>query len=263
MASIQLDDVTLTFQVWQNKHITLKEFILKQVLRRQLRKTVSSVTALRNLSFSIEEGERFGIIGSNGSGKSTLLKMLGGIYTPTTGSCHVTGAAYTMLDLGVGIETEANGWENIAYLSYLQGQSPTEVKRKSKAIAEFSELGELLNIPVRYYSSGMMVRLVFSVATEIEPEVLIIDEVFGAGDLGFQDKARKRMLDLIDRAKVLVLASHDLQTVATLCTRVLWIHKGVVQMIGDPVEVTEAYKYFRQPGDAPLPHPQPAERLAA
>jgi len=263
MAAIELDDVTLTFQVWQNKHMSLKEFVLKAILRKHVTKPVSAVTALRNVSFRVEEGDRFGIVGSNGSGKSTLLKLLTGIYTPTSGSCTVVGDAYSMLDLGVGVEAEANGWENIAYLSYLQGQTPGDVKRKQKLIAEFSELGDLMDIPVRYYSSGMLVRLVFSVATEIEPEVLIIDEIFPAGDIGFQDKARRRMTELIGKAKILVMASHDLPTLCDVCTKVLWIHKGVVQMVGDPVAVTEAYKHYMQHGDVPLPHPAQVERLAA
>ncbi|HZU37185.1 MAG TPA: ATP-binding cassette domain-containing protein, partial [Gemmataceae bacterium] len=188
MARIELDDVSLTFRVRKNSRITLKEFLVGQLFRRS-KNPIMQVNALRNVNLRIEQGDRVGILGHNGAGKSTLLKLLAGIYPPTSGRLMVQGRISSLFDISLGFEPEANGWENISYRSYLQGETPRTLRHKKAAIAEFSELGEFLNMPIRYYSAGMVVRLAFSIATAIDPEILLVDEVLSVGDLAFQIKA--------------------------------------------------------------------------
>jgi ABC-type polysaccharide/polyol phosphate transport system ATPase subunit len=200
------------------------------------------VCALRDVSLVIEPGERVGVIGPNGAGKSTLLKLLAGVYEPTRGRRIVTGRVSSLFDLMVGFEPEATGWENIRYRGYLQGETPRTLSHKISDIAEFSELGEFLNMPVRYYSAGMLVRLAFSIATAIEPEVLIIDEVLSVGDMAFQEKARRRMREMMAQAELMVVVSHDLDSLADLCLRGLWLDHGRVREQGPMKKVINSYK---------------------
>jgi ABC-type polysaccharide/polyol phosphate transport system ATPase subunit len=183
-----------------------------------------------------------GIIGHNGAGKSTLLRLLAGIYMPTEGRVNVEGRVSSLFDISLGFEPEANGWENIAYRSYLQGETPGSMRRKKYAIAEFSELGEAMDRPVRYYSAGMMVRLAFSIATAIDPEVLLVDEVLGVGDLSFQNKARERMKEMMAKAHLMVMVSHDLDAIEKTCTRALWMDHGRMIQSGPCAEVIAAYR---------------------
>ena len=189
----------------------------------------------------MEQGERVGIIGHNGAGKSTLLKLLAGIYPPTSGTRRVSGRVSSLFDISLGFEPEANGWDNIRFRSYLQGETPRSVQPRMQTIADFSELGEFLDMPVRYYSSGMLVRLAFSVATAIEPEILIVDEVLSAGDHSFQAKAQQRMQALISHAQAVVVVSHDLSSLTKMCSRILWLDHGRIQMSGPAEEVISAY----------------------
>lgn len=247
MTSIRLENVSLTFQVRQRRRMTFKEFFLQHGLRHKDNPLVE-VRALRDLTLQVGEGERLGIVGHNGAGKSTLLKLIAGIYPPSQGQLTVTGKISSMLDLGVGIEAEATGWENIAYRCYLQGDSPAEVRAKRDAIAAFTELGDALHRPVRFYSDGMRVRLLFAIATAVEPHILLLDEILGAGDLSFQEKARQRMNDLIDRARLMVLTSHDLRALRRLCSRVIWMHRGRIVRDGDPNAVIDAYRIHMRNG---------------
>ncbi len=246
MARIELNDVSLTFRVRPNKHMTLKEFVLKQMFRKPTQ-PVMEVNALRSVSFTVEQGERIGLIGHNGAGKSTMLKVLAGVYQPTSGRRIVEGRICSLFDISLGFEPEANGWDNIAYRSYLQGETPRTIRNKIQEIAEFSELGDFLNMPVRYYSAGMLVRLAFSIATAIEPEVLLVDEVLGAGDLAFQTKARQRMRELMERAHLIVMVSHDLMSMEELCDRIVWMDHGRVHRIGPSREIVAAYEQAAQP----------------
>ncbi len=199
MTLIQLDDVGLRFQVRRFGRISLKAYLLQGFFRRS-KKATFEVQALEHINLTVGEGDRLGIIGPNGAGKSTLLKLLAGIYPPTAGVRRVRGHVSALFDIALGFELDANGWENMAYRGYLQGESPRSIRAKMDSIAEFSELGDFLNMPVRYYSAGMMVRLAFSIATAIEPEILVVDEVLAAGDLAFQTKARDRMRALMSSA---------------------------------------------------------------
>jgi ABC-type polysaccharide/polyol phosphate transport system ATPase subunit len=241
MARIELNGVSLTYRVRQQKVLTLKEFLVGQMFR-QSRNPVREVHALRDVTLSIGRGERLGVIGHNGAGKSTMLRLLAGIYPPTAGRLTVEGKISSLFDIALGFEGEATGWENIAYRCYLQGETPRGVKTKRDAIAEFSELGDFLNMPVRYYSAGMMVRLAFSIATAIDPEVLLVDEVLSVGDLSFQNKATARMREMMAKAHLMVMVSHDLGSLAKLCNRVVWMDHGRPIRDGDVDEVIAAYR---------------------
>lgn len=240
MAFIELEHVDLTFKVRQKGRVTLKEFLLKQWFRPS-RNPIMEVRALQDVTLSLKRGSRLGIIGQNGAGKSTLLKLLAGIYPPAKGTRKVEGRISSLFDLALGFEMEANGWENIAFRSYLQGETPRTIKPKLQEIADFSELGEFLNTPVRYYSSGMICRLAFAIATAIEPEILLVDEVLSVGDLGFQAKARQRMTDMMHKAEVIVMVSHDLGILPKVCDQVVWLEHGRIRQHGPSAQVIAAY----------------------
>ena len=199
MARIELDRVSLTFQVRKHGRITLKEFLVRQMFRRSVNPFMT-VEALRNVSLSITAGERVGILGHNGAGKSTLLKLLAGIYPPTKGERSVEGRISSLFDIALGFEMDATGWENICFRGYLQGETPRSIRAKMQPIAEFTELGKFLDMPVRYYSAGMMVRLAFSIATAVEPEILLVDEVLGGVSVTPSTMANARRLLADDRA---------------------------------------------------------------
>jgi ABC-type polysaccharide/polyol phosphate transport system ATPase subunit len=240
MSLIELNDVGLLFRVRKLGRISLKEYLL-QGLFRPSKKNSFEVHALEHIDLTVKEGERLGIIGHNGAGKSTLLKLLAGIYPPTSGTRCVRGQISSLFDIALGFEQEASGRENIKYRCYLQGETPKSVRAKMQEIADFSELGEFLDMPVRYYSAGMMVRLAFSIATAIEPEILLVDEVLAAGDISFQANARDRMRALMSTARAVVLVSHDLSAIEMICDRVLWLEHGRMQMLGPTEEVIAAY----------------------
>ncbi|MCE5267986.1 MAG: ABC transporter ATP-binding protein [Planctomycetaceae bacterium] len=240
MSVIQLDDVGLKFQVRRFGRISLKEYLLQGLFRRA-KKATFEVQALEHIDLCVEEGDRLGIIGHNGAGKSTLLKLLAGIYPPSSGHRRVDGRVSALFDIALGFEHDASGWENICYRGFLQGETPRSIRAKMQPIADFSELGDFLNMSVRYYSAGMMVRLAFSIATAIEPEILIVDEVLAAGDLAFQTKAREKMKHLISRARAVIVVSHDLASLELMCDRVLWLDHGHVRQLGPAKEVIAAY----------------------
>jgi ABC-type polysaccharide/polyol phosphate transport system ATPase subunit len=243
MASIDLKNVSLTFRVRPAGKITLKEFLIKHLQRRAGRGLIE-VRALQDVCLNFREGQRVGIIGANGAGKSTLLKLLAGIYPPTRGKRRVEGRISSLFDIALGFEGDANGWENISFRGYLQGETPRSMRQKIRPIAEFSELGEFLDMPVRYYSAGMMVRLAFSIATAIEPEILLVDEVLSVGDMAFQEKARRRMREMMDKAQLIVAVSHDLVALAKLCDYGVWMDHGRVRKVGPMSEVNSAYIEF-------------------
>jgi ABC-type polysaccharide/polyol phosphate transport system ATPase subunit len=241
MVKIDLDDVSLDFKVRRFKHLTLKEFLVRGLFSRSANPVIH-VHALRDVSLRVGEGERVGIIGHNGAGKSTLLKLLAGIYPPSKGRRVVNGRINSLFDITLGFEQDASGWENIYYRGYMQGETPRTLKPKVAAIAEFSELGEFLDMPVRYYSAGMMIRLAFSIATASDPEILVVDEVLSVGDLSFQAKAARRIRELMAQARLMVIVSHDLKNLQKLCTRMVWMDHGRIRQIGPPKETIAAYE---------------------
>jgi ABC-type polysaccharide/polyol phosphate transport system ATPase subunit len=239
MPRIDLENVSLTFRVRPHGRTTLKEYLIRQIRRSAAPKM--KVRALQGVDLHVGDGERLGIIGHNGAGKSTLLRLIAGIYPPTRGRRLVQGRISSLFEIALGFEMDASGWENISFRSYLQGETPWSIRNKLQPIAEFTELGSFLDMPVRYYSAGMMVRLAFSIATAMEPEILLIDEVLSVGDLAFQEKARRRMQDMMAKARLMVLVSHDLKSLASLCTRAVWMDHGKVRQLGPVEEVVTAY----------------------
>ena len=240
MARIDLTDASLTFSLRKSKNVTLKQYLLKGLFLKSFNPKVN-IHALADLNLSATDGDRIGVIGHNGAGKSTLLKMIAGVYPPTSGAVKVQGSICSLFEISLGFEPEATGWENIRYRGYLQGETPKTLAGKVEEIAAFSELGDFLNIPVRYYSAGMMVRLAFSIATAAEPEVLLVDEVLSVGDASFQQKAKQRMKEMMSRSRLMVMVSHDIGSVVDMCNRAVWLEHGRIRMQGFPSDVTAAY----------------------
>jgi ABC-type polysaccharide/polyol phosphate transport system ATPase subunit len=199
------------------------------------------VNALRDISFSVQEGDRLGLIGHNGAGKSTLLKVLAGIYQPTAGVLSTVGHIVSTLNLALGMEPEATGMENIVTRGLLLGLKKREIQQKLNEIAEFTQLGEYLEMPVRIYSSGMATRLAFATVTAMNADVLLMDEVIGTGDAAFVDKAAKRLKDFMSRSKILVLASHSEAMIRQFCNKVLLLEHGKMLAIGGIDEMFELY----------------------
>jgi len=187
------------------------------------------VTALENVSFELKAGDRLGLVGTNGAGKTTLLKVLYGIYEPTAGRVLVDGRVDALYNIGLGFRGEATGRRNIVLRGLINGWSEEQIEARIEDIIEFSELGDFIDLPLKSYSSGMSARLAFSVATALEPEILLMDEWIGAGDPDFQAKASKRMAEFADKAGIIVLASHNPALIKKTCTKVLELHQGRVQ----------------------------------
>lgn len=246
MALIEMDHVGISFRVRQQRVLTLKEFLVGQMFRSS-KNPVRVVEALKDIHLTIRRGDRVGLIGHNGAGKSTMLKMLAGVYLPTEGRLTVQGKVSSLFDITLGFEPEATGWENINYRGYLQGETPTTMKKKRDQIAEFSELGDFLNMPIRFYSAGMTVRLAFSIATAIDPEILLVDEVLSMGDHSFQKKAHERIVEMFKRAHLMVMASHDMEAIKSICDYAIWMDHGRIAKLGPCAEVTQAYIESTQP----------------
>ena len=239
MSHIILKNVNLYFKTKREKRI--KDFLVKGSNKFNKFSQEGIVHAIKNMNLEIKEGERVSIIGHNGAGKSTFLKMISGIYPPTNGILNVSGKISSMFELSTGFEMESSGWDNIYLRGLMLGETPSSIKEKMKEIAEFSELGEFLDMPVKYYSSGMFVRLAFSVYTAIKPDILLLDEIVAAGDASFLKKAEKRMNEMIDVAKLMVLVTHSMKTAKDLTNRCLWFEKGKIVMDGKPKEVIKEY----------------------
>jgi ABC-type polysaccharide/polyol phosphate transport system ATPase subunit len=221
--------------------MTLKEYVIRRLTARGALPW-REIRALDGVTLRIAQGERLGVVGHNGAGKSSLLKLLAGIYPPTSGFRHVEGRISSLFEIAAGFEPEASGWQNIALRCYLHGESPRSLREKQASIAEFSELGEFLDVPTRCYSAGMMIRLAFSIATSVQPEILLIDETLSAGDMAFQLKARQRMRALMAQAQLLVMVSHDLRTIGEMCQRVVWLERGRVRADGPARQVLAEYE---------------------
>lgn len=235
---IEVSDVTMRFRMNADRILSLKEFATT-ALRGKLH--YEEFTALNNISFSLEKGETLGLIGRNGAGKSTLLKVISGILKPTEGSVACYGNVVPMLELGSGFDMELTGQENIFLNGAILGYSEEFLKSKYDEIAEFSELGKFLSMPIRNYSSGMLARLAFSVATAVNPEILIVDEILSVGDMAFQEKSRKRMMEMMGGGTTVLFVSHNMAQIREMCSRVVWLDHGTVRMLGPTQEVCDAY----------------------
>lgn len=199
------------------------------------------VSGLQNISLTFREGDRIGLIGHNGSGKTTLLRVLSGIYVPTHGDAIIDGVCISLINISLGIDPDATGYENIRLRAAMMGMSPQEISGKIDEIAEFSGLGDFLDVPFRTYSSGMQMRLAFATSTAVRPEILIMDEWLSTGDENFKDRANSRMSELVDTTRILILASHSRELLANNCNRVIWLDHGQIRMDGAPEDVLPAY----------------------
>ena len=235
---IEVSDVTMRFRMNADRILSLKEFATT-ALRGKLH--YEEFTALNNISFNLEKGETLGLIGRNGAGKSTLLKVISGILKPTEGSVACYGNVVPMLELGSGFDMELTGQENIFLNGAILGYSEEFLKSKYDEIAEFSELGKFLSMPIRNYSSGMLARLAFSVATAVNPEILIVDEILSVGDMAFQKKSRERMMEMMGGGTTVLFVSHNMAQIREMCSRVVWLDHGTVRMLGPTQEVCDAY----------------------
>ena len=240
---IELNNVVLELPV-RSKLIGQTDSSIGQVGGRFLLKgsRLRRIRILDDVSFLATSGMSVGIIGLNGSGKSSLLRLIAGIYVPIVGSCIVNGAVTTLFSNQLGMNANATGAENVRLLSLLLGMDDQPVDELIEEVADFSELGDYMNLPIRTYSAGMRTRISFGVATSGAPEILLVDEVFGTGDQSFMDKARSRMRDLIDRSGVVVLASHSVELLKQYCTHLLWLDRGSVMGFGETEEVLREYR---------------------
>ncbi|MFW6160225.1 MAG: polysaccharide ABC transporter ATP-binding protein, partial [Acidobacteriota bacterium] len=242
MAAIVVDDVTRIYQKYSSRHRfkTFKGALLKGDLFKAL-KPDELVTALENINFKVEKGSTFGVIGENGSGKSTLLKIIAGITKPTSGKVEVKGKVSALIELGAGFHPEISGRENIYINGIMLGLSKKEINQKFDEIVRFAELEDFIDAPVKTYSSGMYMRLGFSIAININPEILLIDEVLAVGDAAFIPKCLDRIDDFRRRKKTILFVSHDLSTVEKVCDRVAWLKNGHLKTIGDSKRVIDSY----------------------
>lgn len=236
---ILFEDVVQRFRVIQERHDTLREAFAKI---RQRRTTYHEFEAVSHVSFQISQGEVVGIIGRNGSGKSTILKLVAGVYAPTSGKVEVHGSVAPLIELGAGFHHELTGRENILLNGLLLGLSKRQVQEREERIIEFAELGQFIDSPVKQYSSGMYMRLAFSVATEVDPDILIIDEILGVGDAGFREKCFERIRQFRESGKTILMVSHDMGTLRSFCTRLLLIHQGRLIEQGHPADVIRRYE---------------------
>jgi ABC-type polysaccharide/polyol phosphate transport system ATPase subunit len=242
VVAIKVDHVTRIYQKYSAQHRfkTFKSAIVKGDFFKSLRPD-ELVSALDNVSFDVEKGTTFGVIGENGSGKSTLLKVITGIAKPTSGSVSVNGKVSALIELGAGFHPEISGRENIFINGIMLGLSKKEITEKFESIVRFAELEEFIDAPVKTYSSGMHMRLGFSVAINVNPDILLIDEVLAVGDASFVPKCLDRIDDFRRRQKTILFVSHDLSTVEKICDRVIWLKHGKIQTMGEPKRVVDAY----------------------
>ena len=236
---ITVDNVSMHFRMDKNRTTSLKEWVVSFLKGKQ---QYEEFHALENVTFDVKRGEIFGVIGRNGAGKSTLLKVVSGIYKPTSGKAVSAGRIAPMLELGSGFDPELSGRDNIFLTGAILGFSEEFLKSKYDEIVAFSELGDFIHQPIKTYSSGMMMRLAFSVATIVEPEILIVDEILAVGDASFQQKSRARMLELMQGGTTVLFVSHSMDQIREMCDRVLWLDHGTVKMIGETQQVCDAYE---------------------
>ena len=226
---IEVKNVSMSFRISQDRIQSIKEYLVA-LIKGKLK--YKDFWALRDVSFSVHPGEVLGIIGHNGAGKSTVLKVISGILKPTSGSVSVHGNIVPMLELGSGFDFDLTGRENIFLNGAILGYSRKFLNEKYDDIVAFSELGEFIEMPIRNYSSGMLMRLAFSIATVVNPEILIVDEILAVGDESFQRKSRQRMMELMSGGTTVLFVSHSLEQIREMCDRVLWLDHGQVKMIG-------------------------------
>ncbi|HRJ55185.1 MAG TPA: ABC transporter ATP-binding protein [Anaerolineales bacterium] len=239
---IKLDRVSVKFRIYHNPSPSLKDTAVNWVTGNKKLNDYRDFFALHEITLNINPGDRVGFVGLNGAGKSTLLKTISGIYKPHQGKISVVGRITPLMELGAGFDLEQTGRKNIFLNGALLGFSPAEMAEKEAKIAEFSELGDFLDLPVKYYSSGMYGRLAFSIATMTQPEILMIDEVFATGDGHFVEKSTQRIQQMVEKSSILIVVSHDSNQILRLCNRVILLDHGNIILDGDPQETIAQYK---------------------
>ena len=239
MSMIEVNNVSMRFNMAKEKHESLKEYFLAAV---QGRLQFEEFYALRDVSLTVERGDFYGLVGLNGSGKSTLLKVISGVFKPSAGSVTVRGTIAPLIELGAGFDFDLTARENIFLNGTVLGMTPKYIREKFDEIVEFSELRDFLDIPLKNYSSGMVSRLAFAVATTTQPDVLIADEILAVGDFLFQQKCEARMQELMGGGTTVILVSHSIEQIERMCNKVTWLEKGRVRMQGSCGAVCAAYK---------------------
>lgn len=239
MNAIEVNNVSMKYRLTTEKVDSIKQYLIKRA-KKEIQ--YEDFYALNDISFSVPKGEVFGIIGLNGAGKSTLLKVISGILKPTTGSVKVHGTIAPLIELGAGFNGDLTGIENIYLNGLILGYSKKMIHSKIEEIVEFSELGKFIHTPLKNYSSGMKARLGFSIATIVQPEVLIVDEVLSVGDIKFKEKSEKKILSMINEGTTVLLVSHSLTQMRNLCKRVMWLENGKVKIIGEGKVVCDNYQ---------------------
>jgi len=236
---IKAENMSVKFLMTYDRIKSMKEYLV-QLVKGKIK--YEEFWALKNVSFEVRKGEVLGIIGHNGAGKSTLLKVISGILKPTTGSVQVNGTIVPMLELGSGFDFDLTGRENVFLNGAILGYSEQFLKEKYEEIVAFSELGQFIDIPLRNYSSGMVMRLAFSIATVVKPDILIVDEILAVGDADFQEKSKARMLELMSGGTTVLFVSHDLTQIREMCDQVIWLEHGVLKLAGETSAVCNAYQ---------------------
>lgn len=243
-ASIDLADVAVEFPVYNAASHSLKNRVLSAVTGGKIDRQHDGVVVIRglqNINIKIAAGERLGLVGHNGAGKTTLLRVLSGIYPPTQGNAAIVGECVSLINIGLGIDAEATGRENIRLRGIMMGMTPTTINEQLEEIIEFTGLGEFIDMPFRTYSTGMQMRLAFAVSTAVRPQILIMDEWLSTGDEDFRERADRRMKEVVNAAEILILASHSRDLLMANCTRLIWLEHGCVRMDGNVNAVSELY----------------------
>lgn len=237
MGYIAAKDLVVEFPVFANAHRSVKNTLLNATTGGRMAKAsgkLLSVTAVDHMTFEFKRGDRVGLVGHNGSGKTTLLRVLAGAYEPVSGSLETSGRIASLLDISMGMDEDATGYENILLRGVMMGLEPKEIREKTDEIADFSELGDYLNVPIRTYSSGMKLRLAFSVSTSVEADIILMDEWLSVGDENFKEKASKRLSEFVESAGILVIASHSPELLSQVCNRAFRLEHGSVVEEFDP-----------------------------
>lgn len=244
---IKIENVSMQFDLGIEKDKSLKMTFIRLFNKKFRLKKTKPFMALKNIDLEIKKGEVVGLIGSNGAGKSTLLKLVSGVMKPTKGKIETYGKISPMIELGAGFDSDLTARENIFLNGAILGYSEQFINEKFESIVDFSELREFLDVPIKNFSSGMTAKLAFSIATVVDPEILIVDEILSVGDIKFQEKSKNKMLEMINGGTTVLFVSHSLDQIKELCTKVIWLEKGKIVEIGNPKKICNKY-YKKQMG---------------
>jgi ABC-2 type transport system ATP-binding protein len=253
VAAIFLNKVGVDIPIYDVRQASLKKALLGRTIGGRFAESGAymTVNALKNLDLEAHEGDRIALVGNNGAGKSTLLRVVSHVYPPTSGTVHVVGKVSPMFDTTIGINMDATGLENIQIAGTIWGMTRAQIKNSIDDIVDFTELGDYLKIPIRTYSTGMLLRLAFAIATVREPEILLIDEVIGVGDAGFFKKAFARLLQLVERSRILMIAAHQDEILRRLCNKAAWLDHGSLIAYGEFENVISTYRNPNAPAQQP------------